>query len=414
MANSIKNLFLLGLLLCVDPLSASESDALSLVTAQRAGPSQITATGRVVPLLVARMGARVTGQMLSLGKTTDGQWVDIGISVKAGDELFSVDTTTFKLAVAVSQAALNEAQAALIDLKAGVRKEQRDALIAATEEIDAHLDELRRDEKRFQELIKIEGAASQKQLEQVQFQIRAQQARRGAAQSRVEEANAGPTLTAVAIAAARVAQAQAALDIALQDLKDTSVRAPYDGIITRRFKSPGDFLLHMPFTEVVELVSLQFLAAELRLPEACFTQIIPGQTQVTLRSSLLNEPLTLPITRAIPAIDPQQGSFGIWVALPLERCGRLIPGAFLQGDVRINGVADEVIVPRRAIRNSGAHYFVFVAEDGKMRQCSVEVGEYMTETAILKTGVKAGQKIILGPQEALKDGADLPPELLIK
>ena len=63
----------------------------------------------------------------------------------------------------------------------------------------------------------------------------------------------------------------------------------------------------------------------------------------------------------------------------------------------------------RALQRFG--FKVFVAVDGKMARREVQVGDKLTESAIVKAGLEAGQKVVVGPAGALKDGAALPEYL---
>jgi hypothetical protein len=46
-----------------------------------------------------------------------------------------------------------------------------------------------------------------------------------------------------------------------------------------------------------------------------------------------------------------------------------------------------------------------------MVRIPVEVGDRLTESAVIRSGLAAGEKIVIGPAEALKDGAALPEYL---
>src|SRR5262245_47958790 len=59
----------------------------------------IEATGTVQPEEVVDIGARVTGQILSFGTAADGQPVDYGSQVKAGQVLARIDDAPFALAL---------------------------------------------------------------------------------------------------------------------------------------------------------------------------------------------------------------------------------------------------------------------------------------------------------------------------
>jgi multidrug efflux pump subunit AcrA (membrane-fusion protein) len=389
--------------------AAGEAAVLSLVTAQAASPAEVTATGRVLPVLLARIGARLNGRIVSWAQA-DGGLLDVGMPVKKDQELFRIDTTTFQARVEIARAAVQRAEAALADLKAGVRAEQRQALRAALGEIAARIEERKRDEERFRRLVQEDKTMPVKRLEEVQLALAVLEQQRQAAQARVAEADAGPTPTQIAVAEALVSEAKAQLAAAELDLRDTVVTAPFTGIIIHRFKSLGDYLTSAPFTEVLELSGTD-LEAELNLPETYFHKIIPDRTRVSVQSPLLPNGLTLPVHRIIPAVDPRSGSFAFRVRIPSGERGQLVGGVFVQGKVPLDDATLAVIVPQRALVREEGKAFVFVAQDGKMSRQAVVPGDELTEGIIIKSGLKPGARVVLGPAAQLKDGADLPEYL---
>src|SRR5262249_15495968 len=162
-------------------------------------------------------------------------------------------------------------------------------------------------------------------LEEVQEQIAAAQATRKAAAARVTEAKSGATQTEVAIARAKVAEAASHLAVLELDLKDALVRAPFDGVVTRKLRGLGDYVNSTPFVEVLELVNDGDLEAEMRLPESWYPDVKAGATQVTLKSSLLPEPLAVPFSRVVGAIDRTEGVFIARALVPPEKKAGLVP-----------------------------------------------------------------------------------------
>lgn len=391
--------------------AAGEAQVLSLATAQPASPTEVTATGRVGPVLQARVGSRLSGQIKEWAQE-DGHPLDVGMLVRKDQELLRVDPSTYKAKVAIARAALLHAAAALTNLKAGARPERREELRAALAAIEARIAEQKRDEERFRRLVEQDKTVPVKRLEEVQLQLKVLEEDRRAARARLAEAEAGPTATELAVAEALGVQLKAQLDAAELDLRDTLVTAPFDGLITQRFKCFGDYLNSAPFTEVMELLSPNLLEAELRLPEAYFLRVVAGKTQVSLQTPLLPDGLKLPISRVIETIDMQSGTFAFRVRIPPEQCGRLRPGAFLQGLVLLDGGSPGAIVPQRAVVRAEGQAFVFVARDAKMSRRAVVLGDELTEAIIIKAGLKPGETIVLGPPGQLQDGADLPGYLL--
>ncbi len=395
------------------PLAGAQpqQQGLSLATAQPLFPEKVTATGRVLPVISARIGARVSGRLASLGTAEDGQMLDVGMAVKAGEVLFRLDETTFRNMAMIAEAQLDSARATLANLMAPTRAERIEQFRQAVAELDARLADKQREEQRYKRLVEEEKTLPIRRLEEVQTEVMALKALRLAAGARLQEAENGPTPTEIAMAQARVHEAEAALKMAQDDLRDATVRAPFDGMITERFKSPGDYMTNMPPTEVFEVTAPDRLEAELRLPEAYLTAVQAGKTPATLQSPLLAKALTLPVSRVVAAVDRAKGTFTMRVTIPAEPRSGLVPGAFVTAAVQVGDQGRGVIVPLRAIVQNGPQAIVFVSQDGKMVKRAIEVGERLTESAVVQSGLAAGEAVLVGPVESMRDGATLPEYL---
>lgn len=384
---------------------------LSIVVAQPLLPEKVNATGRVYSLVTARIGPRVSGRIAELGCDADGRPLDAGMRVKAGDVLFRLDDTTFRNNRAMAEAALKSARAALDNLLAGTREERLEQLRQDLAALDARVADRRRDRDRFQRLVEQDRTLPARRLEEVVTELAVLEAQRRAAAARLREAETGATPTEIAMARARVGEAEAALKAADDDLRDSVVRAPFDGVITRRFKSVGDYLTSMPPTDVMEIVVADRLEAELRLPEAYLPAVEAGTTQARLNSPLLAEPLVAAVTRVVDEIDPSRGTFALRVAIPAEKRHRLVPGAFITADIALNASARGAVVPLAAVVEENGSAFVYVAANGKMTRRQVRLGDRLTEAVVVRSGLVAGEKVVVGPAEALRDGAALPEVL---
>ena len=264
---------------------------------------------------------------------------------------------------------------------------------------------------RYKNLVENEKTLPLRRLEEVEVDLASLTAQKKSADARLAEAKSGPTASEIAVSAARVKEAEAALQIASNDLKDSVIYAPFAGVITRRIKGVGDYCVNMPPTEVVELVSLDQLEAELALPESYLRSIEPGKTQLMLRSSLLPRPLSLPVTRVVDQIDPEKGTFIIRVAIPTDQRGALAPNSFITCDLPLADIGGGVIVPARGIVMDGKEAFVFVAREGKMVRQRVHVGDKLSEGVILTEGLRDGEKIVIGSVVEMADGKALPAGL---
>lgn len=392
---------------------AQEGAIVTLTQAQPFSASVITATGRVQPLVCAKVGARVSGRIADFARRGDGTMLDAGMTVQAGEELFRLDTTTFDNAVASAQAALNFAQANYDNLAAKTRPERIVQLEQAIGELEARREEVASDKLRYERLVK-KDTLPEKKLEEVSTQLRVLGAGLEIARARLREAQAGATASEKAVAAARIEEARAMLKTAQTDLRDSVVRAPFAGLVVRRLKSPGDYVASQPHTEVVELMSVDELEVELKLPEAYFKLVQADKTPVALRCAGMDQVLETKVGRVVGAIDAANGTFSVRVPIRKEQRDGIAPGSFVTAAVRLDARTLGVLVPLRAIVEADGQAVVFVAHEGKMVRRVVEVGDRLTESGVVKAGLAPGEKVLVGPPGSLTDGASLPEYLKSK
>jgi HlyD family secretion protein len=400
-------------LLCLSGAAAAQvGQPLSLATAQSVTPASVTATGRLQTVISARVSPRVSGQLAELGTDNQGRRLDAGMLVTKSQVLFKLDDTTYSNHLAAAQAALASATAGLEFLKDKTRPEVLEQLRQAVAELDLRVGNQQKDFERYQRLVQVDKTLPEKRLEDAALELDRFKSQRKAAAARLEEAENGATRTAIAVVEARVNEAQVAVKAAQDDVRDTVVLAPFDGMITRRMKSPGDYIAATPPTEVMEIVSLRELEVEFRLPEMYLGRIEEGKTPVKLTSAALQTTLDTTVTRIIREIDPVQGTFACRTAVTADQRGALTPGAFVTAQIRLGKNAADVVVPQRAVVRDGTAAAVFVAADGKMKRVLVEVGDRLTEGVLIKAGLQGGEKVLVGPAELLKDGDRLPEYLV--
>lgn len=354
-------MFLPALLILAGGLAGAADGArgtLELIPAQPVCAAEVAATGRVLPLFSARLGCRLSADIVDWGVNDANQPLDTGMGVKTGQKLFAVDPGTFQPRVTAGEAAVAELEARLKDKQA--------------------------DEQRFQRLVEVDKTVPLKRLEEVRLEAE--------------------------LIRQQLKSAQASLEAARLDLRDTVVRAPFDGVITQRMKGLGDHVSGVPLVEVLELTTVDRLEAELRLPEAYLALVEPGVTTLRLGSPLLKAELELPVTRVVRAVDAASGTFVLRVAIPPEKRAGLVPGAFVTGRVVLPEQDQPVLVPQRAVLRGGAEPAVMVAAGGVMARRPVELGSELTEGIIIKRGLKPGETVVCGPADQLKDGAPLPKE----
>jgi multidrug resistance efflux pump len=373
-------------------------------------PPRLRVTGRIVSMSSAKVGARVAGRIVTWGRSDDGGPLDVGSRVKSGATLFTVDRAPFEARLAAQKAALALAEAQLADLLAGTRPERIAVLEAAIAEIDARLSDRKRQEDRYRRLVQEDKTLPARRLEEIQEQIASAEAEKQAAAARLAEAKAGATPTEVAVARARVAEASKHVGVLELELADTTVVAPFDGVVTRKHRGLGDHVNVTPFVEVLDLLNDRDLEVEVRLPEARFAEVRPGTSTITLESALLAGPVSVVIARIVASIDPAEGVFVARAPLPAEKAGRLVPGAFVAGFLPQKDAKPRVLVPKGALVFDADGTFAFVAKEGRMQRVPVSPGERLSDGIVVNDGIGIDAIVLVGPRHLLVDGAPAPGE----
>ena len=204
--------------------------------------------------------ARFAGHLVDLAPEINGRVISVdvheGMFVRKG-------TLIFRLDPAIPQAALNQAEAALVSAKAalasnealyakavnGSRPEEIKAGEATVRNLQSQEEMARLEFEREEKLFK-QGTVAQDDLDRARTAYEsARQARENARQnlillqqgSRPEDIAAAKA--AVELARSRVAEATAVVDSARGDLARCTVRAPFDGWVVRRWLDPGSMPL---------------------------------------------------------------------------------------------------------------------------------------------------------------------------
>ncbi len=213
--------------------------------------------------------------------------------VVRGQPLLRIDPEEFDARVASAQANLRNAQAAAQAARAALASQDADEQVARSSvrsaqttiaAVDAQRAQAQSDRKRYEDL----GAQQLVSRQDVEHYRTAETGAAGSAeQSRatLQVARDQLVLTqskrdnlraALAEAVAAVAQSQAALDLALQDQRNTLVRSPIEGVAGDRHVEPGDYV--QPGTRLMDVVPLQALYVVANFKETQVARMLPGQS----------------------------------------------------------------------------------------------------------------------------------------
>lgn len=190
-----------------------------------------------------------------------------------------------------------------------------------------------------------------------------------------------------------LAQRKSELAIARQQLADTALTAPFDGVIRERTASVGDYMA--AGTQAVTIVRVHPLRLRLSVPE----REAPGITiglPVKLSVEGDASAYTGRVARISPAITEDNRTLLVEAEVP-NPDSRLRPGSFAKAAIVVQASDPAVLVPASSIVTFAGIEKVIGVEGGKAVEKRVRTGRRSGDQVEIVEGVKAGEPVVLQP-----------------
>jgi len=185
-----------------------------------------------VEVTEANIGFKIPGRVVE-------RPVDEGYRVKTGDLLARLDSAELASVVKQNEAALQEAETRLAELKAGSRRQEIEQAKAHVSAQEAELIRIRKDYERA-EILYQNGAISAAQYDGAKSAYDNRKALLKNALETLSLAKEGPRQEDIKMAGHRVEQLKAAFAAARERLNDTVIYAPFAGVILRKNVELGE------------------------------------------------------------------------------------------------------------------------------------------------------------------------------
>jgi RND family efflux transporter MFP subunit len=207
--------------------------------------------------------------------------------------------------------------------------------------------------------------------------------------------------SAVTTAEAQVADAKARMASAERQLGDTVLRAPIDGIVSRKSVSTGDVV--SIGTELFTIIDPSSMRLEGSVPSDDLSRLRAGATvEFTVRG--YDQRFQGTIERIAPQADPTTRQVPIYVAIP-NVGGRLVAGLFAEGRV-VSESADGLVVPTNAVNTDDAMPWVLRVADDRTERVSVTLGlrDPRSERVLVTSGLQEGDTLLRGAAQGITPG----------
>jgi membrane fusion protein, multidrug efflux system len=202
---------------------------------------------------------------------------------------------------------------------------------------------------------------------------------------------------------------QAELDLLSLRLARTTVRAPFAGVVGQRFVSLGDYV-----TTSSRLVSLQTVNPQrvaFTVPERFAGRLRRGQRVVFRVAALPGQEFEGTVDFVDPVVQLPARTILIKALVPNGR-RQLHAGMFAEARLATETRPHAVVVPEDALLPLQGAFFAWIAKDGKATRRQVDIGVRTPGFVEIKSGVDAGEQVVVGGQERLFEGAPVAPTVV--
>lgn len=332
----------------------------------------VTVNGTLAAFDRTTVSVKVPGRLQSIS-------VDLGSVVHKGQSIGQLEQQDYKLRVQQAEAALAQARARLGLSPSGADDSVSAEQTGTVRQAKALLDDSKVKRDRASRLVQ-QGIVSRAELDTADSDYKV-------ALSRYQDA-----LEEIRNRQGLLAQRRTELALAKQQLSDTIVYAPMEGVVQEKKASAGEYLA--AGAPVVDIVRIDPLRLRVEVPERESHNIRNGQSvRVTLEGD--ETPYLGYVKRLSPTISEQNRVLA--VEADVANNGRLRPGAFVRAEIVTNQSDMAATVPINAIVTFAGIEKVIIIENGKAVEKPVTTGRRGADWVEIKSGVNVGQVVVVDP-----------------
>ncbi|MEO6909866.1 MAG: efflux RND transporter periplasmic adaptor subunit [Edaphobacter sp.] len=358
----------------------------------------IASSARVGGVKEAAIGSQFAG-------TVETLFVKDGDRVKAGQPLAvlkndvteqqkvqaerTVRTAESQLALASrkpTRAELDEAEHQVMEARAQTLQAQADLSLALKDfSRDQQMSEQGIISKAAYDAAQAKVVSSRAQAQSVQSTVRAREAR-------LQILKETPKPEDLQVARDRLAEAHQALLVAQQHVKDATVRAPFDGVVTAINTEQGQTV---GARGVVDMVS-DSLEIRVSLDENNLAELVVGQPAVISSSAFGGKSFRGQLAEIGAAVNQERGTIMVKITSdhPPEW---LRPGQTVNVNLITNEHADRLMIPASAVLKKGDRSIVLVVEDGHAVEKPVLTRPATAQGIPIADGLTRDDQVIVQP-----------------
>jgi len=384
--------------------------------------STATATLRDVPAYIQATGSFVAEESSDVAPAVGGRVaatpVEIGDFVKKGHVICRLEDRDAQLRLDQARAGLEQARFMLrqaqsrVGLTGGGKFDPEAvpevaAARAAYQSATASAKLAAADAKRYENLVR-SGDVSQSAYEKYKTQQETAEASANAARRQYEaQVNAAQqNFRAIEAAQASLAASESQLAQAQKGLEDTAIRAPFDGYITDRPVSVGQWL--GTNSKVATLERISTVKLRLQIPEQQAALVKNGMMVTARVAAYQEKDFAGKVIAVVPSVDSSSRAFTAEARFDNPKA-ELRPGMFANAKLMLQGLERAVFVPAKAVfyDNTTDANHIYSVVNGVARLNVVLKGDADGDQVRILNGLNGDETVVLNSQETLYDGASV-------
>lgn len=333
--------------------------------------AEVLGTGTLESRMQVTISPKISGRIEEI-------LADQGDQVRQGQTLVRLDDAELRQQVEIAQASLDAAKAGVTRLKTD---RDRAAAVAA---------QAAREHRRLEQLV-TKNASSQSDFDKAVEAVA------------ISEAGVARAEAAIVEGQQQVTTADKTLAYQQARLADSTITVPFDGLIVRRQRDPGDVVV--PGSPILQLVALEQLWISAWIDETEMARIAVDQPARVVFRSEPDRSYPGSVTRLGREADRETREFVVDVQV-LELPANWAVGQRAEVYIETARKGDVPVLPANYVRWQGESAGVFVADERRAVWRPLRLGLRSTSWIEVVEGPSVGDMVVIprDPQARLSDG----------
>jgi HlyD family secretion protein len=353
------------------------------------------------------------------------QSVDIGSRVRQGQVLAVIDAPELEEDVEQTAASLEQAKAQMEQAVARIdtAEAERDTATASETQTRADLERLAAKrsmtQKQFERVKSLNerNAVDRKLVDEHQLDFEAATAEERTGRAAIETAQARRKTTEAKVrqSKADLVEAQAFVRVAESRLDRarvlsgyTRIKAPFDGVVTRRNLHPGAFIRSAADGAPVPLLTVartDLMRVVVQIPDLDVPLLDEGDKATVVVDALKALPFTATVARLAKSEDPTTRTMRAEIDLP-NPDGRLVEGMYGRATIELQPPTPNLTIPAACVvgHAANARAVVFLVLESKARRTPITIGDDDGSRVEVLSGLDPEDLVVVRPGASLDDG----------